>query len=305
MTGSGLAGAGSHWENVVITRCCPAEIVLGEPPPSHPLRRETAMRRFVAPLTGAWLALAALLGPVAAQIPGCPTVGSNCVTIQGFQPLTKTTLAVSSTSSNVALPTFGASYNVLITNAGSTDAYLLLGTTSGVVATTSNPILAAGQSVWLPQGTNAYVAAITASSTTNLTIQSGAGTPTIVTAQGTFSLAPGTSVSISGTVTTTPAATTPRAYTSLPSATVTTSSAPLYTYGTPASVLNLSNSGTTIVWINTVGTAGGACNAAVAGTGIPLYPGAGYLFGPSVPLPTCAITGISASATDNVGLAGY
>ena len=166
------------------------------------------MPRFLASLIGACLALAALLGPVAAQIPGCPTVGSNCVTIQGFQPLTKTTLAVSSASSNVALPTPGASYNVLITNAGSTDAYLLLGTTSGVVATTSNPILPAGQSAWFPQGTNAYVAAITASSTTNLTIQSGAGTPTIVTAQGTFSLAPGTSVSITGTVTTTPAATT-------------------------------------------------------------------------------------------------
>jgi hypothetical protein len=107
-------------------------------------------------------------------------------------------------------------------------------------------------------------------------------------------------------VTTTPAATVPHAYTALVSASVTTSSAALYTYGTPTAVLNLTNSGSSTVWLGVKGTAGGACDAAVVGTGIPIYGnGGGYLFGTAVPLPTCAITAIAESGTDNVAEAGY
>ena len=166
------------------------------------------MRRFLAPLLIAWLAIG--LASAEAQVtPGCisPPANTACAQIQGFVASAKTTLAVSSASSNVALPATGSTLNVLIQNTGSTDANLVLGLTNGTVATTSNPMLSAGQWMWLPQGSNAYLAAITASSTTNLTIWSGSGPPAVVYANGTVTLAAGTSVTISGPVTTTPAAT--------------------------------------------------------------------------------------------------
>lgn len=109
-------------------------------------------------------------------------------------------------------------------------------------------------------------------------------------------------------VITTPGPSAPQAFTNLPSVTVTTSGTaqPLYTYGTPASLLSLTNNGTSIVWLGTSGTAGGNCNAAVVGTGIPMSPGGGgFLFGAVVPLPTCAITAISASGSNSISEAGY
>ena len=75
-----------------------------------------------------------------------------CAQIQGFVASAKTTLAVSSASSNVALPATGSTLNVLIQNTGSTDADLVLGLTNGTVATTSNQVLSAGQWMWFPQG---------------------------------------------------------------------------------------------------------------------------------------------------------
>lgn len=94
-------------------------------------------------------------------------------------------ISVSNSSAATQLPNSGGVPVGLIgwiCNTGSNDAYLAFGTTSGVTATVTG-------SSWLKNGTcaaydlqafttvNKYVAAITASSTTTLTVETGIGTP--------------------------------------------------------------------------------------------------------------------------------
>ena len=101
--------------------------------------------------------------------------GNITASLGGFQPSgTYTTpLSVSSTSSNTAIS--GSDPVQMITNVGSVTAYVNLGTSAAVVATTSDIPISAGASVPLTVGSNTYLAAITASSTTTLNIAGGTG----------------------------------------------------------------------------------------------------------------------------------
>lgn len=89
-------------------------------------------------------------------------------------------LAVTSSTGRVALtqaPTNTTELTVIVYNSGSNDAFVKFGTVS-VTATTGNMPVPAGTQVQfsVPNGTAAYIAAITASSTTTLKITSGTGT---------------------------------------------------------------------------------------------------------------------------------
>jgi hypothetical protein len=127
-----------------------------------------------------------------AQVPGCPTFATpTCVQQQTFGPTGTTTLSASSVSSNVALPASGSNLTVLVTNGGSVTAYVALGTSNSVVATTSSTPILSGASIPLVQATNTYLAGITASGTAALTITSGTGVPEIVYGQFTASTTQG------------------------------------------------------------------------------------------------------------------
>ena len=82
------------------------------------------------------------------------------------------TLAVTNASGNVALP---AGASVMVSNVGSTNtAYIALSVGAGT-ATTAGIAIPAGGAVGLTVGSNTYINAITASSTTTLNIAGGAG----------------------------------------------------------------------------------------------------------------------------------
>ena len=87
-------------------------------------------------------------------------------------------LSASTTSTAVALGATAST--VAVANTGANTVYVLFGTTSGTTATTSNgfPVLA-GQTVFLGNGANTYIAGITASSTSTLLITPGSGLPAI------------------------------------------------------------------------------------------------------------------------------
>lgn len=92
--------------------------------------------------------------------------------IAGFTPNgSVASLSVSNASSNVALPSGTV---VAVANTGSTDASIKLSVGAGTAATTDF-ILKAGATVGLTVGTNTYINAITASSTTTLSIAGGSG----------------------------------------------------------------------------------------------------------------------------------
>jgi hypothetical protein len=127
-----------------------------------------------------------------AQVPGCPTFATpTCVQQQTFGPTGTTTLSASSVSSNVALPASGSNLTVLVVNGGSVTGYVALGTSNSVVATTSSVPILPGASIALVQGTNTYLAGITASGTAALTITSGTGVPQVVFGQFTGSTTAG------------------------------------------------------------------------------------------------------------------
>jgi Pectate lyase superfamily protein len=90
-----------------------------------------------------------------------------------------TTLSVSAASSNVVLP--GNIFNGVIANVcntGTVDAFVAMGNSSGIVATTSGTRIPANQGcVPLNPVGQTYLAGITASSTTTITISVGQGTP--------------------------------------------------------------------------------------------------------------------------------
>ena len=104
-----------------------------------------------------------------------PVNASVTASIAPFAPGTGAvaTLAVTNSTGNVALPA-GATIEVF--NVGANTAYLALGN-AGVTATTGGIPLASGSWIGLAPGTDSYLAAITGSSTTSLTIIGGSGLP--------------------------------------------------------------------------------------------------------------------------------
>ena len=107
-------------------------------------------------------------------------------------------LSVSSSSARVAFPSPGPT--ALIVNTGSNVAYLNFGS-STVTATTGGYLLGVGCSMAYNVSGQTYVAAITASSTTTLSITTGSGIPSLPPNNCTQSVTiPGT-VTVAGTVT--------------------------------------------------------------------------------------------------------
>jgi len=101
--------------------------------------------------------------------------GSFSATTTGFTPngTDATPLSVSNSTSETALP--AASAVVLVQNIGSNVAYIKLGTTSGVTATTSDLAVPALGGCTVTVGANGFIAGITASSTTTLNLIGGSG----------------------------------------------------------------------------------------------------------------------------------
>ncbi len=98
--------------------------------------------------------------------------GSITASLAGFTPNGNVaTLAVTSSSGNVALP---AGTVVAVTNSGATDCSIKLSVGAGTAATT-DWILKSGACVGLTVGSNTFINAITASSTTTLSMEGGVG----------------------------------------------------------------------------------------------------------------------------------
>lgn len=106
-----------------------------------------------------------------------------------FSPTGQTTLSVTTASGRVAFATPGPT--ALIINTGANAAYLKFGG-STVTATTSNYLLNPGCAMAWDVNGQGYVAAITGSSTTTLSVATGGGVPTLQNS--------GCSVTLSGTV---------------------------------------------------------------------------------------------------------
>lgn len=97
---------------------------------------------------------------------------SVSASISGFTPNgSVASLSVTSSTGNVALPTGTV---VAVTNTGSNTAYYKL-TVGASTAATTDAALVAGATVGLTVGSNTYINAITASSTTTLRLAGGAG----------------------------------------------------------------------------------------------------------------------------------
>ena len=135
----------------------------------------------------AWLfalatAVAAPSLAMAQSVPaGCSTT-VQCVNLQPFLPTGTTTLSASSASSNTALATTGNAYYAQVVNGSSSvGAWVAVGG-SAVTATAASPSIyvAPGASVAIPLANAGYIAAITASSTAALTINTGTGVPSSV-----------------------------------------------------------------------------------------------------------------------------
>lgn len=120
------------------------------------------MRRILA-----FLVALLMTGPAFAQ-----------TTSAGFTPAgTARSLSVSNVTSNVQLT--GTQSTVILWNIGATEAFYKIGSTSNTTATTSDYSIPAGSAMVLNVPQNAYIAAITASSTTTIRITQGIGFPGI------------------------------------------------------------------------------------------------------------------------------
>ena len=138
-------------------------------------------------LSGLFGQLGQLIGSVASPATGVlsiqgaeggtavPISGTVSASFSGFTPGgSYATIAVSTTSSNVALPTGPTS---VVYNTGAYPAYIKFGS-SGVVATTSDDVIQPNAWMAFAVGTYTTLAAITASNSTNLNISGGTGFPT-------------------------------------------------------------------------------------------------------------------------------
>jgi hypothetical protein len=106
-----------------------------------------------------------------------PVSGTFSATLSGFAPSGNYTspMAVTAVSSEIGIPS-GSPSVILVSNVGVDPAYVNLGTTSGVTATTADVPIGPGAAVALTVGSNTYIAAITAGSdTTTLNIAGGSG----------------------------------------------------------------------------------------------------------------------------------
>ena len=130
----------------------------------------------------ALLGLLSLALPAAAQYPQGPQgVGPQVPGV--FTPSGIAVLDATNVSSSIQFPSQGPFQNLLVINSGPSTAYVAIGNSS-VVATLSSVPLMAGQSVLFPQSINNTIAAITASGTAALSVQSGSGIPFIVYGAG-------------------------------------------------------------------------------------------------------------------------
>lgn len=134
---------------------------------------------------------------LAAMLSACLATGAQAQGTSGWTRVGQTwsptgrgaDLAVTGTTSNVALPTTGAGTAVNVCNTGSVDAYINLGTSVAVVATTAaGYLVSAGQCNTYDlkpfQTQQTYLAAITATGSTTIktTVGLGAPSPTSVVA---------------------------------------------------------------------------------------------------------------------------
>lgn len=103
-----------------------------------------------------------------------PVSGTFSATLSGFAPNGSygTPLSVSGSSAETALPT---GVSVAVFNTGPNVAYINLGTSGSVTATTSDMAVPAGGGCVVTVGANTNIAAITASSTTTLNTAAGSG----------------------------------------------------------------------------------------------------------------------------------
>lgn len=199
---------------------------------------------------------------------------------QAFNASGTTTLAVSAASGNVALPS--SDKTVVVQNTGSVTAYVFIAAGSGTVATTSNTPVLAGDTVVLSAGIGGtYLAAITSSSTTNLTITTGQGIPLLLNALnvtiGQVTANPPTSGTFTATQVTVPA---------------TANGILVLASNTSRKGATISNPGSVTVYISQASTGLTTSN----GFGIP--PGSSYNI--DSPLYTGAIYGIVSTSTQVV-----
>lgn len=120
-----------------------------------------------------------------------PLAVTGAFSAAGFTPdgTDATPLSVSNSTSETALP--ASSAVVLVQNVGNNVAYVKLGTTSGVTATTSDLAVPPGGGCALTVGSNGFIAGITASSTTTLNLIGGSSLGSACYSGGTVNV-PGT-----------------------------------------------------------------------------------------------------------------
>ena len=93
-------------------------------------------------------------------------------TYPGFTPTAHARLAASTTSSNVAVA--GTPGLALVSNLGPSPLFVVLGTSSAVVATVATGVtILPNQQLFLGVGSNTYIAAITANNWAVVTIDFG------------------------------------------------------------------------------------------------------------------------------------
>lgn len=131
---------------------------------------------------------------------GSTSGGANSALFSPTSATSNASLSVTTTTSNVALPT--GSF-IVVTNSGTTNAYFALGVGAGTTATTSAQFIAAGSSLVISVGSNTYLAGITAAGTTTLNIAGGSITlngASTAALQSNVQSAPGTAASTAITV---------------------------------------------------------------------------------------------------------
>ena len=101
--------------------------------------------------------------------------GGGVSSLSPFAVSGNTTLNVTTTSANVALPSAGTV--VVVKNLGAAVEYVVLGVGSGTTATTAGTPLQPGEWGAFAQGSNTYLAAITAAGTTTNSVITGVGQP--------------------------------------------------------------------------------------------------------------------------------
>lgn len=148
-------------------------------------------------LLGAVLGMLLLTGHAEAQTqPGCVQVGVPCTSVAGFFPTGAADLAASSVSARVAFPTTGSNLIAVVQNTGAVTAYVVAGNSSVTATTAGTPVLPGG-TVLVPVALNTYIAGITASGSTSLTVQTGTGQPALMALLGGVAVTAVTSPNVS------------------------------------------------------------------------------------------------------------